>query len=243
MREAFGAQPFAVVSSFGPVTADVEVGLVRDKVAGLARGGGAELLLCGARATAAFSRRDALRAGYRSAEEAVRRCGFTPMLRPVGGHLALYDEGALVLHLWAPHHDSRAHIRPRFELLSGAMATALRSLGVDARVGPVPGEYCNGEFSINDSGRSKLVGTGQRITRAGYLFSAVVMVGAVGRVREALTLGYAELGLDLRPETVGCVTDALPGVSVDEVAGELLASFSEVLPFAKPVDRVGAATA
>lgn len=243
MKEAFGRQPVAVMSSLAPRAADDDVALVGEKVADLARGGGAGLVLGRPQPTAAFSRRDALRPGYRSAEQAVRRYGFTPMLRPVGGHLALYDEEALVLHHWAPHPNPRVHIRQRFELLSGAMADGLRRMGVDARVGAVPGEYCDGEFSVNDSGRAKLVGTGQRITRAGYLFSAVIMVGCVSRVREALTVGYGELGLDLRPETVGCVTDSVPGVTVEDVAAQLRAALAEVLTISDVADQLAARTA
>ncbi|MFI7481499.1 biotin/lipoate A/B protein ligase family protein [Kocuria sp. M1R5S2] len=217
-----------------PVSRDgeSEVAFVREKVAGLACGGPAELLLAPAQATAAFSRRDALLPGFGAAQQALREHGFAPMLRPVGGHLAVYDEGSLSLHLWAPHPEPRAHIRRRFELLSGAMADALRGLGVDARVGAVPGEYCDGEFSVNASGAAKLVGTGQRITRAGYLFSAVVMVDGAERVRQALSAGYDRLGLDFRPETVGCVTDSVPGATVDDVRDRLLASFADVLALA-----------
>lgn len=232
MTEALGEHAVAVLRPPGLRPGDLDQALARDKVAGLAHGGAAELLLAQPQATAAFSRRDVLLPGFAAAQQVVRERGFAPMVRPVGGHLAVYDEGSLVLHLWAPHPEPRAHIRRRFEVLSGAMARALRGLGVDARVGPVPGEYCDGEFSVSDSGTAKLVGTGQRITRAGYLFSAVVMVEGAARVRDALSAGYARLDLDLRPETVGCVADAVPGVTVEDVGARLVDAFSEVLPLA-----------
>jgi octanoyl-[GcvH]:protein N-octanoyltransferase len=231
MTTACGARTVAVVRDPDPQDGESEVAMVRDKLAGLASGGPAELLVVPARPTAAFSRRDALLPGFGAAQQVVREHGFAPMLRPVGGHLAVYDEGSLVLHLWAPHPEPRRHIHRRFELLSGAMADALRSLGVDARVGAVPGEYCDGEFSVNASGSAKLIGTGQRITRVGYLFSAVVMVEGAGRVRDALTAGYSRLGLDFSPDTVGCVADSVPGVSVDDVRQRLLASIADVLAF------------
>ena len=37
----------------------------------------------------------------------------------------------------------------RFEEVAGLIADALRALGVDARVGEVPGEYCPGAYSVN----------------------------------------------------------------------------------------------
>ena len=63
-------------------------------------------------------------------------------------------------------------------------------------------EYCEGTFSVNRSGRVKLAGTGQRVTRGGDEFSAVVSVPESGSVRRALEIGYAALDLDVRPETV-----------------------------------------
>lgn len=232
MIDAFGDRPIAVVQAAVPRGPQADMDLVRDGVAGLARGGAAELNIARPLPTAAFSRRDALRPGYRAAEASVSVHGFSSVLRPVGGHLAVYGEGALVLHLWAPHIEPRTHIRARFQLLGGALAKALRTVGADARVGPVPGEYCDGEFSVNDAGRAKLAGTGQRITRAGYLFSAVVMVHDVGPARAALTEAYAKLGLAFWAETVGCVADSVPGITTDEVREQLVATLGTVLTIA-----------
>ncbi|MFT4288027.1 lipoyl protein ligase domain-containing protein [Nocardioides sp.] len=184
--------------------------------------------------TAAFSGRDARRPGYPAARRVLLERGFVPMVRPVGGHLAIYDEGALVIHLMAPHRAPREHVRERFAAFSEVLADGLRDLGVDARVGPVPGEYCDGEFSVSDAGRAKLVGVGQRIVRAGYLLSAVVSIGPVDRVRAALAVGYDELGLDLRPETVGSVMDTVPGVDVHQVRSALLARLRGLLPVGSP---------
>ncbi|MDH3294879.1 MAG: lipoate--protein ligase family protein, partial [Acidimicrobiia bacterium] len=116
-----------------------------------------------------------------------------------------------------------------FELFGEAVSLALGRLGVDARVGPVPGEYCEGEFSVNDGGRAKLVGTGQRLTRTGYLFSAVIMVHGADRARHALAEAYSTMALELRPETVGDVANAVPGVTVDEVRTEVLTALDELL--------------
>ena len=77
----------------------------------------------------------------------------------------------------------------------------------------MPGEYCPGEFSVNAAGTTKLVGTAQRLTRHGYLFSAVVLVTDPDPVREVLVDAYAALGLDWRPASVGAVADHAPGVT------------------------------
>lgn len=229
MNEAFGQRPVRVSSLSGGWSAQAEMELVRDRLTHLAPDGDGELFIFQARRTAAFSRRDSLLHGYEQAERAVAASGFAPVIRPVGGHLAVYDEGSLVLHLCAPHPQPRQHIQARFVMLGDAIASALRGLGVDARLGPVPGEYCDGKFSVNDSGRAKLAGTGQRIVGGGYLFSAVVMVRSSAAITSALNRAYELLGLDFAPESVGAVADTIPGVSLDAVRQRLIGAIAEIL--------------
>jgi lipoate-protein ligase A len=229
VNEPFGAAPLLVTTSPVPRTATQDTALVRDRLAALSGSDVALLDIAAAAPTAAFSRRDTLLAGYEPARTAVTAHGFAPMIRPVGGHLAVYGPGCLVVHLWAPHPEPRTQIKQRFALFGGAVARSFQDLGVDARVGPVPGEYCEGEFSVNDSGRAKLVGTGQRIVRSGYLFSAVVMVHVPPGAREALIDAYREMGLDLRPDSVGCLADSVPDVSVGDVQQRLAAAIGGLL--------------
>lgn len=230
MSEAFGQRPVRVSSLSGGWSARAEMELVRDRLTHLTPDGDGELFIFQAPRTAAFSRRDSLLPGYELAESVVAASGFAPVIRPVGGHLAVYDEGSLVLHLCAPHPQPRQHIQARFVMLGDAIVSALRGLGVDARLGPVPGEYCDGKFSVNDSGRAKLAGTGQRIVGGGYLFSAVVMVRSSAAVTQALTRAYELLGLELAPESVGAVADTVPDVSLDVVRHRLLDALAELLP-------------
>lgn len=213
----FGPGPLFLVQEQGKRSGGEDMELVARRLAVLGHGGRAEINISVSYATAAFSRLDSLRPGYPEARERLAQRGFEPIIRPVGGHLAVYGTGDLVIHLWGRHPSSRLHIRERFLLFGDALSRAFRTLGIDARIGPVPGEYCSGEFSVNDSGRAKLVGTGQRLTKDGYLLSAVVMVEPAGQVREALTDAYGSLGLDFRPETVGSVADSVPGVTVGDV--------------------------
>lgn len=225
----FGAEPFSVVRRAGVVPGDVDLdGVLRafasDELA-------PTLFLSQTGPTAAFSRRDVLLPGYMRAVETALADGFTPVVRPVGGHLAAYDEGSLVLHLWAPHPEPRIGIQQRFALVGDALVSALTELGVpDARVGPVPGEYCDGAWSVNVGGRVKVAGTGQRVSRHGFLFCAVLTVTQPSAIREVLTRTYADLALPLDPTTVGCLSDWVPGVRVAEVrevvAGALVRAIS-----------------
>jgi octanoyl-[GcvH]:protein N-octanoyltransferase len=179
--------------------------------------------------TAAFSRRDSLAAGFRAAADRARAHGFEPVVRPAGGRLAAYHRDAVVLDLVARHPEPRRHYRERFHAFGLSLAEVLTGLGVDARVGPVPGEYCPGEFSVNAAGATKLAGTAQRLTAHGYLFSAVLLVRDPEPVRQVLRETYPLLGLDWRPETVGCVADHAP-VTVDQVVDALAPALARLLP-------------
>jgi len=180
--------------------------------------------------TAAFSRIDALNGGFAAAQDAARRHGFAAVVRPAGGRLAAYHEGALVLDLVARHPNARDDFRGRFAVLGEQLAAGLRTLGVPAGVGAVPGEYCPGEFSINAAGTTKLVGTAQRLTRHGYLFSSVVLVSDPEPVRAVLVDTYAALGMDWRPASVGAVSDHVPGVTLADVEAALLPGLRALLP-------------
>jgi hypothetical protein len=184
--------------------------------------------------TAAFSRRDTLNNGYAAAARAVAGRGYRPVVRPVGGHLALYDADSLVLHLAAPHPDPRESFTRRFELFGHTLAEAFGAWGVDARVGAVPGEYCDGAFSINAGGRRKLVGTGQRLVRGAYLFSAVVMVRAKPELRTGLREAYDHLGLSFDPGTVGALADELGLVSMPRLRSEILVALERLITIEQP---------
>ena len=114
----------------------------------------------------------------------------------------------------------------RFAASGSRLAGALGSLGVDARVGPVPREFCPGEFTVNARGAVKLVGTAQRVLRHASLLAASVAVSGADRLRAVLADVYEALELDMDPATVGAVGDEVVGVGVDEVERAVLAAYS-----------------
>jgi lipoate-protein ligase A len=178
-------------------------------------------------ATVAFGRRDSFLPGFAQAAAAARRLGFTPVVRGAGGRAATYDEGCLVFDLIAPEADAMVGIQTRFAGEAELQAQALRSLGVDARVGDVPGEYCPGEFSVNARGRVKLIGAAQRIVRGAWLLSSVVVVEGAPVLRAVLEDVYAALGLGWDPRTTGSVADEAPGAGVEDVRDAILAQYAE----------------
>jgi lipoate-protein ligase A len=116
----------------------------------------------------------------------------------------------------------------RFDEIAGAVAAALRGLGVDARVGAVSGEYCPGDHSVNARGETKLMGVGQRIVRGAAHVGGVIVLGGSARIRAVLAPVYAELGFAWDPATVGSLEDELGRpVSRRELAAALLAELGK----------------
>ncbi|MGH2892418.1 MAG: lipoyl protein ligase domain-containing protein [Solirubrobacteraceae bacterium] len=173
--------------------------------------------------TVAFGRRDSFLEGFARAAAAARRADFTPAIRSAGGRAAAYHEECLVIDEIVPARDAMAEVDARFAAEAESQAQALRDLGIDARVGEVPGEYCRGRFSVNARGQAKLIGAAQRIISGAWLFSTVVVVGGGPCVRAVLEQVYAALGLDWDPASVGSVADELAAATVEQLQAALLA--------------------
>ncbi len=174
----------------------------------------------------AFGRRDVAAPGYRAAVEAAAAAGFQPVERLAGGRAAIFHEATLAFAWAVPDPEPPARTQARFAELAGTVAAALVALGIDARVGEVPGEYCPGEWSVNARGAVKLMGVGQRLARGAAHVGGVIVVGGAALVREALGPVYAALGLPWDPAAVGAVEDEAPGASLEAVAGALVAELA-----------------
>ncbi len=172
--------------------------------------------------TVAFGRRDSFLPGFERAAAAATSAGFTPAIRSAGGRAAAYHGQCLVIDEIVPARDAMADVDARFAAEAESQAQALRGLGLDARVGEVPGEYCPGRFSVNARGQTKLIGAAQRIISGAWLFSTVVVVTDGPQIRAVLEDVYAALELTWDPASVGSVADELPGADVPQVQSVLL---------------------
>ena len=193
-------------------------------------------------ATVAFGRLDALRPGFDGAVAAARAHGFTPVMRQPGGHAAAYDEGSLCLDHVRPETQAiGAALQDRFARTADLFATALRAVGVDARIGEVPGEYCPGAWTVSAGGRVKLVGTAQRVVRGASLLGAVVVVRGGAGVRAVLEDVNAALGLAWDPATAGAAEDGVPGLSVRAVEAAVIDAYDAALGPFEPGEIEGVA--
>jgi octanoyl-[GcvH]:protein N-octanoyltransferase len=188
----------------------------------------------------AFGPRDRVAPGFEAAVEAARGQGFGTVERLAGGRAAVFHEGTIALSWAIPDPQAREGIRQRFQALAEIIVEALRELGVDARVGEVPGEYCPGEHSVNARGRTKLMGVGQRIVDGAAHVGGVIVVAGEDAIRDVLVPVYSALDIEWEPSTVGSVVEESPGSGWDVVAKALLDSFARRHDLEE--DRIGQET-
>ena len=89
-----------------------------------------------------FGKQDALNPSFGAAVTAAKRAGFIPVLRLAGGRAAVFHEGTLAFAHSTPENAPREGTRERFAATGELLTAALERLGVDARIGEIPGEYC-----------------------------------------------------------------------------------------------------
>ncbi|QKJ18024.1 lipoate--protein ligase family protein [Microbacterium hominis] len=176
--------------------------------------------------TVAMSRRESRLPGFETAVRASRAHGFDPVIRPTGGRAVAYDETCLVFDLVTREDESSIGQAALFREVGDALVRALRGLGVDARVGDVPGEYCPGEFSINARDAVKLIGTSQRAVRGARLLSGMLPLGGIHSFVAVLTEVNAALGLDWDPATFGSLAAEVDGLPRRAVEAAIAAEFA-----------------
>jgi len=181
-----------------------------------------------------FGRRDTRLPGFGAAVRAARAAGFEPLVRAVGGRPVAYTTEAVVVDHVKHEQLAPEGLETRFKEFGLRYADVLQSLGIDARVGAVPGEYCPGAHSVNARGVVKLVGTGQRVVRNGWLFSALVVVGDDARLQPLLAEVYGQLELPFDPACVGSLSPEVPGLTVDTVEQHVLDAYGATSP--QPLD-------
>lgn len=193
-------------------------------------------------AMVAFGRADRVTHGYASAVRAARAHGFAPVERLAGGRAAVFHESTIAFSLALPEPEPKIGIQDRFALISELMVDAFVALGVDARIGEIPGEYCPGRWSANVGGKVKVMGVGQRLVRRAAHIGGVVVVDDGDRIRDVLIPVYRALGLDWDPRTAGSLADRSPGLTTDLVMESILDEFRSRFPIVEGSLPPGALT-
>ena len=123
--------------------------------------------------------------------------------------------GAVRSTITTPDAEPSARTEERFRTWSGLLRQSFADLGIDARIGAIPGEYCPGEYSVNAAGRIKLAGAGQRMIRGAAHVGFVILVTESGLAREVLGPVYEALDLEYDGSSVGSLEAAVAGISLD----------------------------
>ena len=181
----------------------------------------------------AFGRQDLASPRYEAAAEAARSAGFAAVERLAGGRAAVFHSGTIAIARAYADPQPPKRTYARFEEMAALISAALRGLGVDARVGEVPGEYCPGAYSVNARGAVKLSGIGQRMIRGGAHMGGVVIASGGREVARALEPVYEALELEWDPATSGDVSAELgrqvdPGEIEEALIAELGHSYELV---------------
>ncbi len=176
----------------------------------------------------AFGRQDIASPDYKAAAEAARAAGFAAVERLAGGRAAVFHPGTIAIARAYSDPQPPKRTYARFEEMAEVIADALRGLGVDARVGEVPREYCPGAYSVNARGQTKLAGIGQRMIRGGAHMGGVVVASGGSEIARVLVPVYRALQLDWDPATSGSVADELGReVDVGELEEALIAELAK----------------
>lgn len=195
--------------------------------------------------TVGFSRRDTRETGYPAAVAAARALGFESAVRAPGGRAAAYHRSTVCFDLVLP--DRGADPVQRLAALGHVLVAVLVRLGVDARLGPVPDEYCPGRFSVNGGGTGKLVGTAGRRVRGALLLGGSVVVADPEPLRQVIAAVYPALGVSCDPGTVAATTDfgfdGTPATMTAALLDTLAAAADQRHVAALPPDIVATATA
>lgn len=218
----------------GDAAADLERGvqLLREIQAG---DRGPTLRLYRPERTLAFGQRDVRLPGFEDARDAALQLGFMPLVRKAGGRAAAYHRGSLIVDHLEPQQDAVLSQQKRFEVFADIYARALTRVGVNAQIGPIPGEYCPGDYSVHglptmDSSRNfpvKLVGTAQRVVAGAWLFSSVFVIEDSQPLRQVLDAVYQAMEIPMDPSTVGAANDLVSSVTTEGFITALLDEYRE----------------
>ncbi len=192
--------------------------------------------------TVGFSRVDSRSPGFAAATDAASSRGFAPAVRAPGGRAAAYHRSTVCFDLVLPDRGDDP-VR-RLAALGAVITAALVKCGVDARLGPVPDEYCPGRYSVNGGGTGKLVGTAGRRIRGALLLGGSIVVDDAEPLRDVIAAVYRSLGVTCDPRTVAAATDfgyaGTPGSMLDELLGLFTGSVA-LRPAVLPDDVLAAA--
>ncbi len=147
------------------------------------------------------TRRFAAMPGFGEASAASARGGWPVFVRPSGGTTVAHRAGTLNASYFKAWTGEGCDAIRHFHIFCEHLADCVRSLGIPANLGRVPGSYCDGSLNLVSSGQ-KLAGTASLVRRkAGHVgllcHASLWVTGDVAGDVDAIE--RFEAGLGLRP--------------------------------------------
>lgn len=171
----------------------------------------------------AFGRQDTHAPRFTDAVAACRPLGFTPVVRLAGGRAAVFHEQTLGFAWQIRTAEPKLDVIARFEVMAGILVGALRSLGHDAIIAEMPGEYCPGRYSIHIGGR-KVIGIGQRLIAGAAHVGGVIVINDASAINDVLVPIYSALDLDWDPTRTGSIEGDYSPTSLAIVRDAIIAA-------------------
>ena len=175
----------------------------------------------------AFSVRDSKNIAFENAVNTVYQNSFDPVLRLSGGKAALFHSGTVGFAWTIPDDNPKANVCERFEEISLCVKETLISIGVDAYIGEINGEYCPGKYSVNARRKSKIMCVGQRLAQYANHVGGVINVTDSNFTQKILTKIYKGLDYEWIPTTVGSIENEIGKITNSEMISALIKKFSE----------------
>jgi lipoate-protein ligase A len=175
----------------------------------------------------AFSLRDSKKDGFKNAVITTFQNSFDPVLRLSGGKAALFHWGTIGYAWTIPDDNPKANVCERFEEISLRVKDTFSSMGIDAHIGEINGEYCPGKYSVNARRKSKIMGVGQRLAKYASHIGGVINITNSKLTQTILTKIYKDLDYEWIPTTVGSIEDEIGEITNNEIISKLIEKFSE----------------
>lgn len=165
----------------------------------------------------AFGRQDVLRPGFSNALRLARGSGFAVVQRLTGVRTVAWHEDCVLVEHLVPDEEPQHHFADRFVEMSSLVSSALRTLGIDARVGEVPGEPSPGAYSVNARDERKLANVDQRVVYHATYVTSTVVVARATELRDVLVDVNEALAFEWDPIRLGSVEEEVSGLITDQV--------------------------
>lgn len=154
--------------------------------------------------------------------EVIRRQGYTPLVRSIGGLAVVADMGIVNLSLIIPGvlNEERLGMASAYQLMVACMKEIFSLADHEVEVGEISDSYCPGSYDLSIRGR-KFAGLAQRRIKSGIAISAYISVSGPQVKRGELIRDFyqAAIGQDVAPQPYPRVNPASMA-SLSELLGK-----------------------